>query len=165
MRKSRNQKIEAYVDAAVRVAQIRIHASIAGVSPDNYLDSMRDDNLQLIERLARYYWRRDMAKELNMPERLATAFENRRRVIATPEKLIREIESHVGSCGQYYEIWHPRMMKAVERCIALYDLDEPMCAALWRHLDYPATGPTEQDWQAASDMESDTWEEIRKASI
>jgi hypothetical protein len=163
MRSTRN-KIGAYTDAAVRVTQIRIHASIAGVSPDDYLDSRKDDSLEIIERLARYYWNRDMAKELDMPGRLAMAFENRRRVITDPEKLIKDIESHVGSCGQYYELWLPRIMEAIERCIRFYDLDEPLRAALWATVDYPATGPTEQDWNEVSDMESDTWEEIREAT-
>jgi len=165
VRKSHNSKIEAYTDAAVRVAQIRVHACIAGVSPDDYLDFSRDDSLEIIERLARYYWRRDMSKELNMPGRLAIAFEKRRRIIMDPEKLIKDIESHVGSCGQYYEIWLPRMMRAIESCIRFYDLDEPLRAALWAAVDYPATGPTEKDWEEVSDMESDTWDTIREASI
>ncbi|OCX68841.1 hypothetical protein [Acidithiobacillus thiooxidans] len=107
MRKSRNQKIEAYVDAAVRVAKIRVHARIAGVSPDDYLDSRHDDSLEIIERLARYYWRRDMANELNMPNRLAIAFEKHRRSITDPEQLIKKLEKQVGSCGHYCQLPRP----------------------------------------------------------
>ncbi|MBU2840128.1 hypothetical protein HF670_11265 [Acidithiobacillus thiooxidans] len=165
MRKSHNNKIDAYTDAAVRVAQIRVHARIAGVSPEDYLDSRHDDSLEIIERLARYYWRRDMANELNMTSRLAIAFEKHRRSITDPEQLIKNLEKQVGSCGQYYEIWLPRMMGAIEGCIRFYDLDEPLRAALWAAVDYPATGPTEKDWEEVSDMESDAWDAIREASI
>ncbi len=93
--------------------------------------------------------------------------ENRGQILRLsndPDAIIERLQREVGGCGQYYELWLPRMMGAIESHIQRYDVDKAVAALLWATVDCGHEGPTEKDWQEAMAMKSEILAEIREAT-
>jgi hypothetical protein len=78
--------------------------------------------------------------------------------------IIETLTREVGGCGQYYELWLPRMMRAISSHIRRYSVDKAVAAVLWAIVDCAADGPTDKDWNEACEMESEVWATIREAT-
>ncbi|PKY11716.1 hypothetical protein B1757_02700 [Acidithiobacillus marinus] len=161
MNNTRNS-IEIYTDAACLIARDKLKMFIF----DRDRMDLSATMVMAINRLAEAFPDRDMGAELAMPEAHREAHEQyraqRRRLATDLDLIIDTLNRDVGSCGLYYELWHPRMMQAIAGHIRRYSVDKAVAAALWATVDCPADGPTEQDWKNASEMESDVWETIQE---
>ena len=126
--------IEAYTEAACLIARSKLYARIGGLP----LDACRvsNDTLRAIERLAEAFPDRDMAKDLDMPAMHRIKFdharsrvlENReqlRHMACDSERIWEKLAREVGGCGQYYELWLPRMMRAISSHISRYHVNVP----------------------------------------
>lgn len=169
MSHSVHNPIEVYTDAACLIARDKLEILIYGL--DEFV--VGATTIIAITRLAETFLDRDMAQELLMPpahraeyERVRTVLlkkaEQHQRLVTDPEFILDTVTLAVGSCGQYYELWQPRMMQALAHHIRQYSVGKDVAAALWIYLGLPEDGPTDQDWADASDMESDVRETIRE---
>ncbi len=165
--------IEAYTEAACLIARSKLYARIGGLP----LDACRvsNDTLRAIERLAEAFPDRDMAKDLDMPAMHRIKFdharsrvlENReqlRHMACDSERIWEKLAREVGGCGQYYELWLPRMMRAISSHISRYHVNDAVAAVLWAKVDCGPEGPTDKDWEEAAGMEREVWAEIREAT-
>ncbi|RBL98362.1 hypothetical protein C3R74_13995 [Acidithiobacillus ferridurans] len=166
-----HNSIEVYVDAACLIARDKLHAKILDLGEI----MVSAATLKAIERLAAAFPDRDMASELSMPPKHRMEFERtrksivekeqqRRRLATDPDLIIETLTREVGGCGQYYELWLPRMMRAISSHIRRYSVDKAVAAVLWAIVDCAADGPTDKDWNEACEMESEVWATIREAT-
>lgn len=166
-----HNSIEVYVDAACLIARDKLHAKILDLGEI----MVSAATLKAIERLAEVFPDRDMASELSMPPKHRMEFERtrksivekeqqRRRLATDPDLIIETLTREVGGCGQYYELWLPRMMRAISSHIRRYSVDKAVAAVLWAIVDCAADGPTDKDWNEACEMESEVWATIREAT-
>ena len=164
--------IEAYTEAACLIARSKLYAGIGGIPLDKC--RVNNDALRAIERLAEVFPDRDMASELSMPPMHRMEFERVRksivekeqqcrRLATDPDLIIETLRREAGGCGQYYELWLPRMMRAISSHIRKYSVDKAVAAVLWAIVDCAADGPTDKDWNEACEMESEVWATIREA--
>ena len=165
-----HNSIEVYVDAACLIARDKLHAKILDLGEI----MVSAATPKAIERLAEVFPDRDMASELSMPPMHRMEFERVRksivekeqqcrRLATDPDLIIETLTREVGGCGQYYELWLPRMMRAISSHIRRYSVDKAVAAVLWAIVDCAADGPTDKDWDEACEMESEVWAEIREA--
>lgn len=163
--------IEAYTEAACLIARDKLHTKILDLGEI----MVSATTLKAIERLAEVFPDRDMASELSMPPMHRMEFEHarksiveeeqqRRRLATDPDLIIETLRREVGGCGQYYELWLPRMMRAISSHIRKYSVDKAVAAVLWAVVDCAADGPTDKDWNEACEMESEVWATIREAT-
>ncbi|MBU2818367.1 hypothetical protein HF282_12885 [Acidithiobacillus ferrooxidans] len=165
-----HNSIEVYADAACLIARAKLHTKIFDLGEI----MVSATTLKAIERLAEVFPDRDMASELSMPPMHRMEFERarksivekeqqRRRLATDPDLIIETLRREVGGCGQYYELWLPRMMGAISSHIRKYSVDKAVAAVLWAIVDCAADGPTDKDWNEAYKMESEVWAKIREA--
>ncbi|MHB8314486.1 MAG: hypothetical protein ACYDCW_02050 [Acidithiobacillus ferrivorans] len=158
-----HNSIEVYTDAACLIARDTLHTKILDLGEI----MVSAATLKAIERLAEVFPDRDMASELSMPPPHRMEFERARKYImemATDSDLIiKTLRRDVGGCGLYYELWLPRMMRAIWIHIQKYSVDKSVATVLWAIVDCPADGPTDKDWREAYEMESECWAIIREA--
>ena len=168
-----HNRIEAYTEAASLIARSKLYAGIGGLSLDKC--RVNNDALRAIKRLAAAFPDRDMASELSMPPMHRMEFERARksmqenqeritRLSSDPDAIIERLQRGVGGCGQYYELWLPRMMGAIESHIQRYDVNKSVAAVLWATVDCGPEGPTEKDWEEAMAMKSEILAVIREAT-
>ncbi len=79
-----------------------------------------------------------------------------------PESIFRKLAGEVGSCGQHYEIWEPRMVRAISHYLGTENPAPEMRAALWGKMGYGPDGPSPEDLAEARKQEAEAWEEIRR---
>lgn len=165
-----HNSIEAYVDAACLIARDKLHAKILDLGEIK----VSATTLKAIGRLAEVFPNRDMASEWSMPPKHQMEFEHaresivekerqRRRLATDPDLIIETLTREVGGCGLYYELWLPRMMRAISSHIRKHSVDKAVAAVLWATVDCAADGPTDKDWNEACEMESVALAEIQEA--
>ena len=163
--------IEVYTDAACLIARDKLRITIL----DDGECMVSAGTLKAIERLAEMFSDRDMAQEMAMPAMHRIEYEHAKksvqenrvqilRLSCDPDAIIERLQREVGGCGQYYELWLPRMMGAIESHLQRYDVDKAVAAVLWATVDCGPEGPTEKDWEEAMAMKSEILAVIREAT-
>ena len=79
-----------------------------------------------------------------------------------PESIFRKLASEVGPCGQHYEIWEPRMVRAISHYLGTENPAPEMRAALWGKMGYGPDGPSAEDLAETRKQEAEAWEELRR---
>ena len=82
-----------------------------------------------------------------------------------PEVIFQGLAKEIGQCGQYYEIWEPRMIKAISRYLDTENPSPQIQAALWGKMGYGPDGPSAEDLAETRKQEAEAWEEIRRNTL
>ena len=79
-----------------------------------------------------------------------------------PEAIFRSLAKEVGQCGQQYEIWEPRMIRAIAQYVHAEKPLPKTRTALWGKMGYGANGPSPEDLAESGKQEAAAWDEIRR---
>ena len=82
-----------------------------------------------------------------------------------PEAIFRSLAEEIGQCGQHYEIWEPRMIRAISQYVHTANPSPLIRTALWGKMGYGPDGPSVEDLAETRKQEADAWEDIRRDAM